>query len=974
MFKPFRSLIAVSALALTVAIAPAYAQQAAPVAELVKTVNIPYQQFKLDNGLTVIVHEDRKAPIVAVSIWYDVGSKHEPKGKTGYAHLFEHIMFNGSENAKGDYFEYLKKLGATDFNGTTWFDRTNYFQTVPKAGLEGALFLESDRMGHLLNGITQEKLTNQIGVVQNEKRQGDNQPYGLVEYKQIEMLMPTEHPYGHSTIGSMADLQAASLDDMKKWFTDHYGPNNAILVLAGDINVAEARPLVEKWFGDIARGPQVAKLNPPLPTLDAVKVAEMKDKVPTARLYRFWSVPGLNDPDFAALDVAATVLGGLASSRLDNILVREEQTAVAVTASTLPFVHGSVFEAYVDVKPGADIEAVSKRFDEILADFIAKGPTADEVQRVATREAAGRIAGLEQVGGFTGKAVTLAEGALYSNDPAFYKTQLERLAAMTPEKVTAATTKWLTRPVAKLHVLPGERDAYADDAGGSGGQAEGDGPAMRAPLPRTGVLAAPAFYSSLANDAMAAGAASKQPLAAVDRTTFPEAGAVPDLDFPDVEEATLSNGIKVRFARRSAVPVVRVAVSFDAGYASDPKDALGTNSLMIALLKEGTRTLNSIQLAEAQERLGTNINATSDLDRTIVSMSAMKPNLGASLDLLADVIRNPAFDAKELERVRVQQLTRIQAEFSEPQGIALRNLPPLLYGASHPYGVPLTGTGDPAVVTKLTRDQLAAYHSQWMRPERASIFVVGDTTLKDMLPMLEQRFGKWPSNRMALMQKDFSAAIPAGQGRIILIDRPNSPQSLILAGQVLNAKGTDNLLALETANDIMGGDFLSRINMDLRETKGWSYGSRSLIQRPKNDVPFLIFAPVQTNQTGPSVSAIIDQMNGFIGDKGVTPEELDRTVKGSSLELAGTYERSSSVLSQMQSDALYGRPTNYAESLAAQYRSMDAAKLNGAMREALDPKTLTWLIVGDAAKIEDQLKALNMPIEVRRAAPAAGDK
>ena len=400
MTKPFRRLLAVSSLALSIALAPAHAQHAAPVAELVKTVNIPYQQFTLDNGLTVIVHEDRKAPIVAVSIWYDVGSKHEPKGKTGYAHLFEHIMFNGSENAAGDYFEYLKKLGATDYNGTTWFDRTNYFQTVPKAGLEGALFLESDRMGHLLNGITQEKLTNQIGVVQNEKRQGDNQPYGLVEYKQIEMLTPPEHPYGHSTIGSMADLQAASLDDMKKWFTDHYGPNNAILVLAGDIDVKEARPLVEKYFGDIAKGPEVAKLNPPLPTLDAEKVAEMKDKVPTARLYRFWTVPGLNDPDYAALDVAATVLGGLASSRLDNILVREEQTAVAVTASAQPFVHGSVFEAYVDVKPGADIDAVSKRFDAILADFIAKGPTADEVQRVATREAAGRISGLEQVGGF----------------------------------------------------------------------------------------------------------------------------------------------------------------------------------------------------------------------------------------------------------------------------------------------------------------------------------------------------------------------------------------------------------------------------------------------------------------------------------------------------------------------------------------------------------------------------------------------
>lgn len=968
MLKPIRSLIAVSSLALAVALSPAQAQQAAPVADLVKTVNIPYQQFTLANGLTVIVHEDRKAPIVAVSIWYDVGSKHEPKGKTGYAHLFEHIMFNGSENAQGDYFEYLKKLGATDFNGTTWFDRTNYFQTVPKAGLEGALFLESDRMGHLLNGITQEKLTNQIGVVQNEKRQGDNQPYGLVEYKQIEMLTPPEHPYGHSTIGSMEDLQAASLDDMKKWFTDHYGPNNAILVLAGDINVSEAKPLVEKYFGDIAKGPEVAKLNPPLPTLDKEKVAEMKDKVPTARLYRFWTVPGLNDPDYAALDVAATVLGGLASSRLDNILVRDEQTAVAVTASAQPFVHGSVFEVYVDVKPGADVDAVSKRLDAIMADFIANGPTADEVQRVATREAAQRINGLEQVGGFTGKAVTLAEGALYSDDPAFYKKQLDMLAAMTPAKVTAAMQKWLTRPVAKLHVLPGERDAYQEVAGGTG-QVTGSGPAMR-----TGVLNAPAFYSSMAEDAMAAGAASKQPLAAVDRSTFPEAGAVPDLDFPDVEEATLSNGIKVRFAKRTAVPVVRVAVSFDAGYASDPKDALGTNSLMIALLQEGTQKLNSVQLAEAQERLGTNISASSDLDRTIVSMSAMKANLGPSLDLLADVIRTPAFDAKELERVRVQQLTRIQAEFTQPQGIALRNLPPLLYGPAHPYGVPLTGTGDPAVVAKLTRDQLAAYHSQWMRPERASIFVVGDTSLKDIMPMLEARFGKWPSNRMALMQKDFSAAIPAGQGRIILIDRPNSPQSLILAGQVLKAKGTDNLLALETANDILGGDFLSRINMDLRETKGWSYGTRTLIQRPKNDVPFLAFAPVQTNQTGPSVAAIIQQMNDFIGSKGVTPEELDRTVKGNSLELAGTYERSAAVLSQMQSDALYGRPTNYAESLAAQYRSMDAEKLNGAMRTALNPKTLTWVIVGDAAKVEPQLKELGMPVEVRRAAPAAGDK
>jgi zinc protease len=234
--------------------APAVAA-AAPVPELVERVDIPFQSFTLDNGLTVLVHEDRKAPVVAVSVWYNVGSKDEPKGKTGFAHLFEHLMFNGSENAPGDFFEPLQQIGATDYNGTTSFDRTNYFQTVPTAALERALFLESDRMGYLLGAVTQEKLDNQIGVVQNEKRQGDNRPGGLVWYRVLEEIFPEGHPYRHSPIGSMADLQSATLADVKQWFLDNYGPNNAVLVLAGDIDAASARPLVEKYFGAIKRGP-----------------------------------------------------------------------------------------------------------------------------------------------------------------------------------------------------------------------------------------------------------------------------------------------------------------------------------------------------------------------------------------------------------------------------------------------------------------------------------------------------------------------------------------------------------------------------------------------------------------------------------------------------------------------------------------------------------------------------------------------
>ena len=917
---------------------PGFAAEPAPIAELVKPVDIPYSKFTLANGLTVIVHEDRKAPIVAVSIWYKVGSKNEPKGKTGYAHLFEHIMFNGSQQAPLDYFHYLQQLGATDDNGSTWLDRTNYFETVPRAGLDGALFLESDRMGYLLGALTQEKLTNQIGVVQNEKRQSDNQPYGLVGYKQTEMLFPATHPYGHSTIGSMADLEAASLDDMRGWFTGHYGPNNAVLVLAGDIDADEAKPLVEKWFGALPRGPEVAPLDPPVPTLDAPKSLVMHDDVPTTRIYRNWVLPGLNDPDYLAVDVGAAVLGGLASSRLDNILVRNEQKAVAVTAYTLPFVNASIMESYVDVKPGEDVDEVAARFDAIIADLIANGPTEDEVRRVVTREVAGKVAGLEQVGGFGGKAVTLAQSELYSNDPAAYKVELERLATMTPKTVQAALQKWLTRPAVKIRVEPGKREAAEE------------------PEPATATAAKPA------GDDDGAIAMALDPGDA-DRSAMPLPDSVPELDFPTVEQASLSNGIKVHFARRDAVPLVRVAIDFDAGYAADPKDKLGITSFMAAMLDEGTQSLDAVGFAEAQERLGASISASASLDRTSIEMQAMKANLGASLDLLADTVRRPAFDTGALERVRVQQLTRIKAEATRPQALALRALPPLLYGQDHPYGVPFTGTGSADVVAGLQRDDLTAFFSQWIRPERAEIFVVGDTSLDEILPMLEARFGKWPSNRMALLQKNFDTPSPPTQNRIIVIDRPNSPQSLILAGEALDVKGTDDLFALRAANQVLGGDFLSRMNTDLRETKGWSYGVSSVLQRPQNRIAYFILAPVQTDQTGPSVQALIDQLKGITGDKGVTQAELDRIVRNNVLELAGNYERATAVLGQMEADRLYDRPSDYVDTLASRYRSLTTDELDKAISGAIDPAGLTWLIVGDAAKIRAQIDALGLPVE-----------
>jgi zinc protease len=945
MFRKITLALAVSSIALSSA---AMAQnKPAPVADLVKQVNIPYQKFTLENGLTVLVHEDRKAPIVAVSIWYNVGSKHEPKGQTGFAHLFEHIMFNGSENAPGDYFQYTKKIGATDLNGTTWLDRTNYFQTVPTSALESALFLESDRMGHLLGGLTEEAVKNQIGVVSNEKRQGDNQPYGMVEYAQSENLFPVGHPYHHSTIGSLEDLSAAKLDDFKQWFKDYYGPNNSVLVLAGDINAAQAKPLVQKWFGGIAKGRDVPAVNAPIPTLEAPKKVVLKDKVPTTRLYRHWIVPGLGDPEFTALRAGASVLGGLASSRLDNVLVREEQSAVSVTSFILPFVHGSLFWVQADVKPGGDAEAVGKRLDALMADFIKNGPTADEVQRVASSEAAQRIDGLEQIGGFTGKAVALAEGQLYTGDPEYYKKELERLAALKPETITAAMQKWLSRPVLEIIVEPGEREAYKEVPGGAGAI-------------RTGGTSSPAFYMPPGSE-ITSGMTTVQ---GADRSKMPEPGATPNVDFPTVEEGKLRNGIKVFFARRAAVPSVRVAVSFDAGYAADPVEKRGLAMMMNTLLSEGTTSLTATQVAETEERLGADVNVYSSLDRTVASVRAVKPNLDASLGLLADVIKNPAFAEKDIERIRVQQVTRIAGENVQPQGIAARKMPAILYGVNHPYGGPQTGSGNVDAVQAMTKADLAAFHGAWIHPSKAEIFVVGDTSLKEITALLNKQFGNWKPTAKPAPAKAFSAPIPAAKPRIILVDRPNSPQSLINAAQVLDVKGKDDILNFRGANDTFGGDFTARLNMDLRETKGWSYGSYAQIATRADRIPFAIIAPVQTNQTGPSIAAIMGHLKDMTGDKGVTKEERDLTVNGNVLELPGNYEQSASVMGQMQSDRLYGRPFTYVETLAARYKAMTPEAMNAAFKEKVKADNFTWMVVGDAAKVKPQLESLGLPIEM----------
>jgi zinc protease len=900
-----------------------------PIPSLVSQVSIPHTMFRLKNGLTVIVHEDHKAPVAAVTVWYNVGSKDEPKGKTGFAHLYEHLMFNGSEDLPGDYFTYLQQVGATDYNGTTAQDRTNYFETVPAGALERAMFMESDRMGHMLGAITQGVLDNQRGVVQNEKRQNDSRPGGLVQYELFGNLFPEGHPYHHTVIGSMADLDAASLEDVKQWFRDKYGPNNAVVVVAGDVKPAEVKRLAEKYFGPIPAGPINHPALAAVPTLAKAKSIDMKDQVASTIIQRYWAVPGLLDKQLAALDIGGSVLGGLSSSRLDKIMVRDEKLAVSVSASMIPLQRVGIFAVSAFVRPGVDPALVSKRLDQVMADYIAKGPTADEVERAVMSEVSGRIRGLEQVGGFGGKAVSLAEGQTFAHDSDFYKKTLASYAAITPAVVRTAMQRWLTRPALTITLSPGERPAYQE--------------AKAVEPPKAG--------------------ADKSEGAVKGNRPIPPVGELAALDFPDIVHTKLSNGIPVDFVQRASVPVTQVALSFDAGDAADSPATRGLASMTMDVLDEGTSKLSSQQFAEAEERLGADVSTGNGADRSYVSLNALSPNLAPSLDLLSDTVNDAAFRADDIDRIRAQKLTGIAQLQKDPTRVARRLVPVVLYGPNHPYGGP--PGGDPKAIEKFSRDDLVAFRDRWLRPDDLKIFIVSDRPLSEVQPLLEARFGHWTPPAVAKGVKTFTAPPPRPTGpKILLINRPGAPQSSIVGAQLLPIDPKADIVPFDAANDALGGDFLSRLNMDLREDKGWSYGVSGSEDVRLHAVPYVVSAPVQADRTVDSLIELTQQINDFVTTKGVTQEERDRVVTKNINQLPGQFETSGAVLGAIMDMDMLDKPDNYYETLAPEYRTLTTASLDQAARSLLDPKGFTWIVVGDAAKLKPQLEKLGMPVEV----------
>lgn len=904
-----------------IAVAGAVLLAMSPLAASSADIDLPYEQFTLDNGLRVVVHEDRKAPLVAVSIWYHVGSKDEPEGKTGFAHLFEHIMFNGSENFNHDWFGPFEEVGATDLNGTTWFDRTNYFQTVPKTALEMTLWLESDRMGHLLGALTQEKLDEQRGVVQNEKRQGDNQPYGLMEYSTLAGLLPAGHPYRHSTIGSMEDLEAASLETAKQWFKDYYGAANAVLVLAGDIDTETARDLVQKYFGHIPAGPPVTQTKANAPKLNVNKRETMYDRVPQPRIDRNWVAPGRTTRDDVLLTLAAQVLGGGKTSRLYKHLVDDLQIATSATAQNSSHELMSFYSVTVDAKADADLDTVESEMEDVIAAFLDRGPTRDELSRAKASIKANVVRGLEQIGGFGGKAVTLAQGALYADDPGFILKQLDWLEEATPADVLRAAQDVMNAGHYQLTVLP---------------------------FPE---------YSTSAE--------------AVDRSTgLPEVTETPDLVFPTVQETTLRNGVKVVLAERHTVPVVEIAVQFDAGYAADSVEGgkLGASSFTASMLDEGTAKRSASDIAEELEGLGATLSAGANLDMSTVQLSALKENLQPSLDILADVIRNSAFSEDEIEKLRKRWIAGIEQEKAQPVALALRLLPPEIYGDGHAYAAPLTGSGTVESINSLTRDDLTSFHQKWIRPDNATIFVVGDTTIEEIQPLLETAFGRWNAPSAPVPTKNIATVERPASGKVILVDKPGSPQSLILAAHVAPPSNAPNEIAINSMNDIIGGQFSARVNMNLREDKGWAYGAYTFMQGAAGQRPYMVYAPVQTDKTTESLQELLNELNAYKTTRPATAAELERTILNNVRSLPGTYETSNDVLGSLTSSARYGRPWNYPETVKDKYEALTLEDIKAAAEEVIHPESLIWVIVGDRAEIEEGVRSLGLgPIEIKQA-------
>ena len=913
----------------------ASAQKAKPAnVSKVPLPQIKYEKIKLKNGLDVILYEDHRLPLVAVNLWYHVGPANERPGLTGFAHLFEHMMFQGSQHVGPKaHFRYLEGAGASDINGTTEPDRTNYFETLPSNQLELALWLESDRMGYLLETLDREKLANQRDVVRNERRQGvENEPYGLVEEQLYHQLFPKNHPYYADVIGSHEDIEAARLNDVRQFFRQYYTPNNASLAITGDIDPAKTKALVEKYFGTIPAGPPVPKITAVTPPITSERRSVVSDQVELPRVYMGWITPPIYKPGDAEADLLAQLLGGGKSSRLYKTLVYEKQIAQDVQVDNQSQLLGSIFEIQATAKPGVKPEDLERAIHDELAKLRSEGPTQAELERARNVIETRVIQALERLGGFGGVADRLNRYNHYLNDPGYLAKDIARYNnATVADLKRVANAALLPNASVVVYGLPGKK--VIDDPPRTKEEQEKE-------AKQTSTVA-----STMPDEPW--------------RRTAPQPGPLSQMSLPVPSTIKLSNGLTVLLVEEHKLPVVSAHLVVLTGSDANPVKKPGLASFTAAMLTEGTNRRSALEIADDAAQIGASIGSISTTDFSSASIRLLKQNVEPGLDLLSDIGLNPKFDPAEIERIRKQRQTDILQIKDQPVRLAFGALLKQVYGPDHPYGYREIGTAESNAA--ITGEDMLNFWKRGYVPGNSALVLAGDLTGEEARSLAEKYFGSWKGGA----SRHAPPPVETKTSKMIyIVDKPAAPQTYVVAGGLAVPRSSPDYVPIEVMNKALGGLFSSRINMNLREEHGYTYGAFSLFFYRRGPGIFGAGGAIRTDATAPAVGEILKELER-IHTAPLTADELKLAKDAFSLSLAGLFETSERTAGTIGTLFTYELPLDYYGQLPEKINAVNSADVQRVATEYIHPDSSIVIAVGDRAKIEPELKKLSIgPIEM----------
>jgi zinc protease len=907
-----------------------------------------FEKYRLQNGLDVILHVDHAVPLVHVEIWYKVGSKDEAPGKTGFAHLFEHMMFQGTKQIPEDaYFKYLGQAGASARNGSTTTDRTNYFETLPSSELELALWLESSRMGFLLDRPSfAATFQNQRDVVKNERRQRiENVPLGGVTRVELEALFPPGHPYHHEVMGSMKDLDAASEDDIRAFFNRYYAPNNAVLLIAGDLDVAQVKGLVDKYFGPIPAGPSLKQPPvPPIPAPTGERRIAMEAKVNLARGLMAWNTVPIFAPGDAELDLLANVLGGGKSSRLYRRLVLELKIAQSMSAVHISRLLGGTFEiTYVPLQ-GHGLAELETVINQELEKLRAQPVEAAELERARNGIKTDLVRGLDTLQGLAGRLLTYD---MFADDPAYLGRDLGRYEVATPE----ALQKWaaqILRSKARV-TIDIEPNSKAPIMGRL---------VSPASAPEPAALAAPVDARPVPAKPVAEKPTARQTPDAEFRQRLPTAAKKAPFRVPEVKRFRLKNGLRVLLAESHKLPWVGVEMVMRTGNGANPPDKAGLADLVADMLDEGTATRSATGIAEEIAQLGATLSTNATWDASSLSVSALSENIDRALDVWAEVLLQPAFSEEDLARVREILLSTLARRKDSPPMLAGLTFARVLYGERHPYGWPASGTEES--VRRLTRSDVQAFFQEYYRPNNAVLVVAGDIREAELRAKMEKLLAAW--KQRPILAPRMPKAPPVEKTRVFLVDKAGAPQSSIRLGLLgIERKNPDYYRAL-VMNQILGGSF-KRLALNLRETKGWTYGIGSMFEARRAPGPWTAGGEFVANHTADSVAEILKEISALRSDE-VGDKELKDTKDEIIRAFPARFATANQVAAQMAALAVYDLPDKELQTFSARIAAVTAADVRKTAQKYLRPDNMVIVVVGDRASIEASLRRIG-EVELR---------